>query len=416
MLRTLSRKVLLTAGIFFVLITISMGMLGRNLLMIERSLDRLTEYSIPQVDQAGQFDLDLMIALDRAKRYQLTRNPRHYDAALVALKQAEAALAQLQQNTTTFDLDQALLAKYTDMNKQRAALFQATQQNITDLDKAITARQFSAGAKLLEAQGELGEQVAQLAQLSNVTLAQDVGTSTLATKSTMRWSMYSIGSVSLLLGLLLSTGIFALYRSILRPVKGVAQAAIAVADGDFDQTLPQTSSDEIGDLQRAFNQMVVDLREQRTAIEQRNAELEQSLHAQQQLFATIKQLSAPLLPLLDGVVVLPIVGHVDTQRADAIMQTLLHGVAQRRARVAILDVTGIAMLDTYVTKLLLQAVKATELLGAQVIVAGISSAMAQILVQQGVSLGNLLTYRDLRSAIDSVLLAQHQQINTEGRW
>jgi rsbT co-antagonist protein RsbR len=66
-------------------------------------------------------------------------------------------------------------------------------------------------------------------------------------------------------------------------------------------------------------------------------------------------------------------------------------------------VTGVAVLDTHVVKLLMQAIRATKLLGAQVLLAGITAPMAQVVVAQGLDLGALRTFRDLRSAIEAAL-------------
>ena len=156
----------------------------------------------------------------------------------------------------------------------------------------------------------------------------------------------------------------------------------------------------------AFNSMADMIQQRTNDLEAKNHAIQQASQRQQQLFETVQQLSTPLLPVLDGLVVLPIVGHIDTRRADDIMRTLLHGVAQQKARVAILDVTGIATLDTHVIMLLLQAVQATELLGARVLLAGITAPMAQVIITQGIDLRHLRTYKDLRSAIESVLIAQ----------
>jgi hypothetical protein len=78
------------------------------------------------------------------------------------------------------------------------------------------------------------------------------------------------------------------------------------------------------------------------AIQQREDELRQSLETQNQLFATVRELSTPILPVADGVIVLPLIDHIDTRRAQDITPALLWGVASERARVAILHITGVA--------------------------------------------------------------------------
>lgn len=195
-------------------------------------------------------------------------------------------------------------------------------------------------------------------------------------------------------------------RRITQPLTHLAEAAHTVADGNLSVALPVSSKDELGVLASSFNQMVQKLGQQRAAIEARNQDLQRSIETQHQLLETVQELSTPLMPILDGVVVLPIVGHLDGQRAEDLTTTLLQGVVRHRARVVILDVTGIAAMDTHVVRLLLQAAQATELLGAQVFLVGIRAPIAQILVDQHIDLRSVKTYRDLRSALGA-LMSEH---------
>ncbi len=229
-----------------------------------------------------------------------------------------------------------------------------------------------------------------------------------------------------MLGTMLLTGTLALIGSIgmtdqlVRPLESLVHATQQVSAGNLAQQIAVTRRDELGTLQQNFNQMLADLREQQTAItvrnqqietvncelalrsqelEQRNQELQHSLHVQQSLLATINRLSAPILPVWDQVIVLPLIGHVDTARANLIMESLLHGVEQRRAKIAILDVTGLAMVDDQVITLLLGAAQAVQLLGARVMLVGVSPTIAQVIVRQDVDLNQLDPYADLETAI-----------------
>jgi rsbT co-antagonist protein RsbR len=197
---------------------------------------------------------------------------------------------------------------------------------------------------------------------------------------------------------------------VIRPLRHMAAAAADVSAGRLDGTVAVTSDDAIGALERAFNEMVERLRDQRVALEQKNVDLEQNLATQEQLFATqerlfetVKQLSTPIMPVAHDVLVLPIIGHVDPERASDITHELLKGIVELRARVAILDVTGIAALDESVIDSLLRTVRAAELLGTEVMLVGISPAMARVIVELGVDLGSVKTFRDLRSAIEATL-------------
>jgi len=209
-------------------------------------------------------------------------------------------------------------------------------------------------------------------------------------------------TIAAMIALLLIT-LQLLRLNVVRPLRQMAAAAADVSEGRLDRRVAVTSDDAIGTLERAFNEMVERLRDQRAALEQKTVDLEQNLATQERLFATVKQLSTPIIPVAHDVLVLPIIGHVDPQRASDITQKLLEGIAERHARVAILDVTGIAALDEAVIDSLLRAVRAAELLGTEVMLVGISPAMAQVIVEQGVDLRSVKTFRDLRSAIEATM-------------
>jgi anti-anti-sigma regulatory factor/HAMP domain-containing protein len=207
---------------------------------------------------------------------------------------------------------------------------------------------------------------------------------------------------------LLATGLASvlgvvLSRAIIRGISALARGTAAVAGGDLNHRVVVDGADELSRLAVAFNRMTDDLRAQRTEIEQRSEQLRQSLEAQSQLLATVQQLSTPILPLADGVIVLPLAGHIDTQRAQDITEAMLQGVVAQRARVAILDITGVAAANTQVLELLLGTIRGVELLGARALLAGISADLAQQIAAQGLMFGHLRSYRDLRAAVRAAL-------------
>ncbi len=139
-----------------------------------------------------------------------------------------------------------------------------------------------------------------------------------------------------------------------------------------------------------------DITEQQRAEAERTALQEQVIEAQR---AAIRELSTPLMPLADGVVAMPLVGTIDSGRAQQIMETLLEGVSEHQARVAILDITGVQVVDTQIANALVQAAQAVRLLGANVVLTGIRPDVAQTLVHLGVDLGHLVTRGSLQSGI-----------------
>lgn len=123
---------------------------------------------------------------------------------------------------------------------------------------------------------------------------------------------------------------------------------------------------------------------------------QQIIEAQQ---AALRELSTPLMPIADGVVVMPIVGSIDNRRAQQIMETLLEGIAAYSADIAILDITGVRVVDTQVAGALVRAAQAARMLGARVVLSGISAEIAQTLVHIGAEMRDMVALRSLQQGI-----------------
>lgn len=117
----------------------------------------------------------------------------------------------------------------------------------------------------------------------------------------------------------------------------------------------------------------------------------------------LADLSTPLIPIADRILTMPLVGTLDPERAEQILMTLLEGVSRAGASVAILDITGVAVVDTQAASALLRAAQAARLLGAEVILSGIRAEVAQTLVGLGVELGSIITTSSLKTAIDRAM-------------
>ena len=111
------------------------------------------------------------------------------------------------------------------------------------------------------------------------------------------------------------------------------------------------------------------------------------------------ELSTPMIPITDDVMVMPLIGSVDVKRAQQVMETLLEGVARHQIRTVLLDITGVSVVDTHVASALIQAAQAVRLLGAEVVITGIRAEVAQSIVALGIDLKGLSTRSSLQSAI-----------------
>ncbi len=127
---------------------------------------------------------------------------------------------------------------------------------------------------------------------------------------------------------------------------------------------------------------------------------EMQLAAQRQ---TIRDLGSPILPVYQGILVLPLVGAVDSYRASQVMEDLLQAITDQQADLVIVDITGVPVVDTNVANYLLQAARAAQLVGATVILVGIGAEIAQTIVQLGVDLSGIVIYANLQEGIQYAL-------------
>jgi rsbT co-antagonist protein RsbR len=154
----------------------------------------------------------------------------------------------------------------------------------------------------------------------------------------------------------------------------------------------------------AMTGMFRDLTEQQRQ-ERERAELQRQIIEAQQ--ASIRELSTPLLPLANHVLAMPLVGSIDSNRAQQIMETLLEGIAAHTARIAIIDITGVMVVDTQVAQALVRTAQAVRLLGAQVVLTGIQPPIAQTLVHLGADLRGIITRSTLQSGIEWAMQASN---------
>jgi rsbT co-antagonist protein RsbR len=119
---------------------------------------------------------------------------------------------------------------------------------------------------------------------------------------------------------------------------------------------------------------------------------------------TIRNLSVPTIPVNGDTIIIPLVGNLDEQRLSAFQEQALHSIERYRAKHVILDITGVPMIDSYVAEGIVQAVAATNLLGAEVMVVGVRPEVAQTIVQLQLPLTSLQTFSSLKSAIQELTL------------
>jgi rsbT co-antagonist protein RsbR len=186
--------------------------------------------------------------------------------------------------------------------------------------------------------------------------------------------------------------------------------ALACASVDrFDEPQAQVEiqgEDEFGTLEGAMQVFLSELAETKASLQRSLAEahasrteLQNKLETIEQQRMTIRELSTPILDLWDGVLTLPVVGIIDTQRAVEMTERLLSRIVETGARAVILDITGVEVVDTSTADHLVKLTRAAGLLGTRCIVTGIGPHVARTLVGMGVELDGVRTLRTLRDGL-----------------
>jgi len=118
---------------------------------------------------------------------------------------------------------------------------------------------------------------------------------------------------------------------------------------------------------------------------------------------TLLDLSAPIIPITDEIIIMPLIGHIDGERGQTIMRSLLAGISQFSAKTVILDLTGVSIIDTEVAGYLHRSTQAVKLKGAKAIITGITEEIAETIVDLGIDWTQVETWRDLQSGLQNTL-------------
>ena len=174
-----------------------------------------------------------------------------------------------------------------------------------------------------------------------------------------------------------------------------------VTSGGYGLRLPTDLPREspFAALYLAINEMAETLQAANVQQATYQRELEEKIATIEQQRAAIRELSTPVIEVWRGVLCLPVVGVMDTTRSAEMTEGLLQAVTDKKARCAIIDVTGIEVMDTGTVDHFLRMAKAVRLLGADCVITGISPGIAQTIVHMGVDLAGIRTHRSMRDAL-----------------
>jgi rsbT co-antagonist protein RsbR len=186
----------------------------------------------------------------------------------------------------------------------------------------------------------------------------------------------------------------------------IADILLAVADvgsGDYSTRLKTDLPEDhpLATLYEGINQMIASLGDEQRRATAYRAELEEKLATIELQRAAIRELSTPIIEVWEGVLCLPVVGVLDSSRSAEMTEALLTAIVEKKARCAIIDITGIQVMDTGTADHFLRMARAVRLLGSNCVLTGIHPNIAQTVVHMGVDLSDIVTHRTLRNALQA---------------
>lgn len=185
-------------------------------------------------------------------------------------------------------------------------------------------------------------------------------------------------------------------------VDRIVEKLAHVAAGDFSVRFDIDEDDPFAEAAEAFNVMFEDVEFMNKELEQKNEKLEEKLDVIENQKEAMAELSTPTVQIWDGVLTLPIIGVLDSQRTQQMMEVLLEEIVNREARYVIIDITGVGYVDTKTADHLVKISKAVHLLGSECIITGMQPEVSNTLVQIGVDFEGLITMRNISDALKYV--------------
>ncbi len=194
-------------------------------------------------------------------------------------------------------------------------------------------------------------------------------------------------------------------NDVLRTLEDVGRGDLS---GHLKSSFPETHP--VGALVASVNAMIEDLAGARTKSSQQIAELSERIETIERQREAIRNLSVPIIEIWARVLCVPVVGTLDTMRANDVTTTLLSAVVQKKARYAIIDVTGIEVMDTQSVDYFLRMARSIGLLGAECALSGMHPNIALTIVQMGIELEGLRCYRNMRDALKHCVARERERL------
>lgn len=198
-------------------------------------------------------------------------------------------------------------------------------------------------------------------------------------------------------------------------VERIEEVLAAAASGDYEAQLfiDKGTPDIITSVETGINLLISDLGDEVLQSKKRANELQEKLNLIEQQRKAIEELSTPIIKIWEKVLVLPLIGTLDTKRSQKLTENLLSEIALTQSKITILDITGVATVDSAVANHLLKTVAAVKLLGSECVITGIRPEVAQTIVHLGVDLSEVETLSNLSEGLKWAFRRLHFKLTNE---
>lgn len=416
MVRSIARMTLIGALILIVLIILSGIVVINGTQEIQRTILHLTTTAIPWIENSHGYDLAVRSAIADAHQFLLSDDLEELAESEKNLSAADTALHNLLLvENTGIDLTDHVDPERTLIDMQRTAIHEDTKRLISQLSTQFVndpqqKQSFSEDLEHLEQElADLNDQQLELRQHDTIELTNQVNT-----------LFYNLLIVILAICTILTSTLIFLFIAVrhwvLRPLAHLAYRTTAIGQGNYAQEIETSGVAEIGALQHSFQQMTVLLSARNQALQQEIQKAEQALipseeaqqHSIEQLTTIqdqqqqIREMSLPILPVGEEVMVMPLIGTLNADRLSLLQSQALSTLERTRARYLLLDVTGVPLVDQTMAHRLVEVVQSAKLLGTQVALVGIQPEVAQTIVGLGIALSDIPCYATLEDGLQNI--------------
>lgn len=372
--------------------SLRMQMLSKEVIEVDIQLSRVAHNIAITTLQCRRYEKDAFLNLN-----DTTLRTNYVSLWQESYNDLERSIADFNTLATTEHDRKQGLKWQEDLSNYRDAFL--------DVEQAIAAGQITTSATANQAMTPFKDTIRDLTDSStNVACSKDE----VAYTANQRLDAIDINLVRMTAVLGLVIILIALVWSVVfparfvRPLVALQHATKRLSDGDFDARVTLQRRDEFGLLANSFNHMADTIKTQVAELDQ-TAVVRQQNEQLQALLDLVQELETPVVPLLDGVLLVPLVGYLDSRRTERISDIVLQTAHEHKAQIIIMDITGISGIDTTTVQYIQQLAMSLQLLGARVLLTGISASVAQTIIALNISFQDITTYGSLQDGVAEVL-------------